>query len=143
MNYDKKAWISILQRLELEDFPELFRESRFNSQHGFEDEFTPNWTDHEAYQIDLMLGEGLLAQSETKGDEPWLGEQPDPIVKQTFVRPSLAGHNFLIEQTLKAKLLRPLRKIGSGLAMTSGQILVSVVTALLTTLAAQWMGIGQ
>ncbi|NOX73735.1 MAG: hypothetical protein GXP03_08990 [Alphaproteobacteria bacterium] len=61
---------------------------------GFEEIVSPDWSDEESYNIELMLEQGLLLKSE-ETDFPWLGgAAPDDPYKEAYIRPTTLGHIF-------------------------------------------------
>ena len=93
MKRDRSIRKTILKRLDESEYRLVFRKYKTHELGGFEVYDHPEWTDEEAYNIDLMIEEGLVVQDFTKGDEPWLDSYEGGVYKESYVRLSSLGHD--------------------------------------------------
>lgn len=143
MKEDLVFQLDVLKRAENSESYLLYKQFYTHELGGHEVCETPDWSHSEAYNIGLMLEKGFLAENITKGDEPWLGGgEPEAVHSEVYVRLTPAGHAFLRESSFGGRARKFTGAVFRGLAMSSGQIAVSVVTAALTVLLLGFLGLG-
>lgn len=140
---DRLTQIKILRRLEAEDYPELYQEYVDRKRHGFVEALTPDWTEVEAYQIELMLEDKLLVRDEEPADSPFLNEPSDaPVIRRSYIRPSSIGHDFAKDSVWHRRFfLVPIVRLGAVLVSKAGSVVVSIVTAVLTVMVMGQLGL--
>ena len=123
---DRQLQLRILKRLESHEYEEFLFEQFAEHEDGFEIGSSPEWSVEEAYNIRLMLDRGELVMTDSKGDEPWLGDPvPCSPYRETYVRLSADGHLKLADAGVRGWF----RRQGAGTAQNIMTIIISVVSA--------------
>jgi hypothetical protein len=140
---DLAIQLRVLRKAEAAENYLLYKQFYTHGIGGYEECETPDWSNDDAYNIALLIEKGFLAESKTKGDEPWLGgPEPEAVHTEIYVRLTPNGHEFVRESSGFGRLRKWIGLTFRGLAMTSGQIFVSVVTAAATVFVLKYLGLG-
>ena len=94
MKRDKCLQRSILKRIEDAQSPYVLFTQFTDNAIGDEQEDVSGWSEEEAYNIRLLLKEGLLALDKIT-DAPWFGPAPDDVYAETYVTLTPQGHDVL------------------------------------------------
>ena len=122
MKRERKLQISILRRIEEDENAAVKFEEPSQNQFGYNERSTPDWSDEESYNINLMIRDGFLRMSELS-DSPHLGGLPDDPYAETYLHLTTAGHDWLENSNL---IVAGYRNIRTNLAT----LVASVLTAL-------------
>ncbi|WP_139194230.1 hypothetical protein [Roseovarius nanhaiticus] len=114
----------ILQRIEDHKYEWISFQTFWRGSHGFTIEETPDWTDNEAFNIRILIEDGLL-QIEDDKDGPWLGDGFADPYAANHIRITGDGHRWLESRSW-------FRRIGLNIASNVPTIFVSVVIALIS-----------
>ncbi len=141
MRYDERTKFSILRKLAASENVLTFETFSIHEIGGFKECDTPDWSSEEAYCIRLMVEEGLLNKTQTEGDEPWLeGHMPGGTISETYIGLTSLAHRKLGARTFRGRALTLGSLFGRSFALSAGQILLSVASAVLTVVALNYFG---
>jgi hypothetical protein len=99
---------------------------------GFERRRCPEWAEEEIYHIEQMIEEELLKRNEVR-DAPHLGWEDD-LFAESYIRPTAAGHRFVVENAVPQKWLR-------NVLHNLPTVITSVISALVVAYALQIFGL--
>jgi len=91
---DRKLQFQILRKIEAHESPFILFTQFSENSVGMEQETLEGWTEEEAYNIRLMLRDGLCV-SDKVTDAPWFGPAPDDAYAEIYIALTSRGHDLL------------------------------------------------
>ncbi len=124
MKRDQKLQLKILRKIEDSESAYVLFTQFSENVGGYEDETAPDWSAEEAYNIRLLLRDGLLASSKVT-DAPSLGLATDDVFAETYVTLTSHGHDFLEAPNWWQ---RAYRNVAGNFATLIAAVLLAVIT---------------
>ena len=124
MKRSRKIQLNVLKKLEVATDASLRFEQFAKNYGGYEDATTPDWSVEQAYNIRLMIRDGLVRLAKVD-DAPWFGPAPDDPYAETYISLTSAGHDRLEASNW---LIAAYRNVKSNMATVAAAVVLAVAS---------------
>ena len=132
MKRDAATFVEILEQVEAAERKHILYETEAVWPDGSVDWQRPNWSDYQAFHIDLMIEKGLLKKHVVSGED-----HQEPGESETYLIATNASFDYLAEYRQNSSFNRTirvaLRLLEKALSSIVLPILVSVLTVVILT----------